>query len=242
MDPAGSEDRKWEASYQAGETPWDKGRAHPALLDWLSRNQLAGLILVPGSGAGHDVRALAANAMANVVGLDLAPSAKVVAESFPKAGSETYLTGDFLSGFPLAPNSNGANLSRFGDVGQPSRLPACRENSRRDACSTPLKLAPFASGSFDAVFEHTCFCAIPPDRRMDYVRAVSKSLKPGGLFLAIFYRNPSARAEPGPPFGCPMDEVDALFGNEFLLLEERTNLPTFEGRENREVLRLMKRR
>jgi hypothetical protein len=39
-----------------------------------------------------------------------------------------------------------------------------------------------------------------------------------------------------------MEEVDALFGNEFLLVEERTNLPTFEGRENREVLRMMKRR
>jgi len=200
LDPAGSEDRNWEASYQAGETPWDKGRAHPALLDWLSLNQLAGLILVPGSGAGHDVRALAANPMANVVGLDLAPSAKGMAETFSKAGNETYLTGDFLSGFPLAP------------------------------------------GSFDAVFEHTCFCAIPPGRRPDYARAVSKSLKPGGLFLAIFYRNPTAREQPGPPFGCPMDEVDALFGNEFLLLEERASLPTFEGRENREVLRLMKRR
>ena len=25
----------WEAAYQAGVTPWDKGRAHPALLRWL---------------------------------------------------------------------------------------------------------------------------------------------------------------------------------------------------------------
>ncbi|MFA7344341.1 MAG: methyltransferase domain-containing protein [Terrimicrobiaceae bacterium] len=200
MDPGGSAGRDWEACYQAGETPWDKGRAHPALLDWLSRNHLVGLVLVPGSGVGHDVRAIASDPMTHVVGLDLAPSAKAAAERFPKAGNETYLTGDFLSGFPLAP------------------------------------------GSFDAVFEHTCFCAIPPDRRTDYARAISKSLKPGGLFLAIFYRNPSHRAEPGPPFGCSMKEVDALFGKEFLLLEERTKIPTFEGREDREVLRLLKRR
>jgi hypothetical protein len=39
-----------------------------------------------------------------------------------------------------------------------------------------------------------------------------------------------------------MKEVDALFGKEFLLLEERTKIPTFEGREDREVLRLLKRR
>ena len=199
-DRDGSADRDWEASYQAGETPWDKGRAHPALVDWLSQNRLTGLILVPGSGSGHDVRALAADPAASVVGLDLAPSAQVMAETFPKAGNETYLTGDFLSGFPLA------------------------------------------AGSFDAVFEHTCFCAIPPARRPDYARAVSKSIKPGGLFLAIFYRNPSEREQPGPPFGCPMEEADALFGKDFLLVEERTDLVTFEGRENREVLRLMKRR
>ncbi|MCX6969046.1 MAG: methyltransferase domain-containing protein [Verrucomicrobia bacterium] len=198
MVPDGSAGRDWEACYQAGETPWDKGRAHPALVDWLSRNRLAGLILVPGSGAGHDVRALAADPAASVVGLDLAPSAKVKAESFPKAGNETYQTGDFLSGFP-------------------------------------------AVGSFDALFEHTCFCAIPPARRPDYARAVAKSIKPGGLFLAIFYRNPTDRGEPGPPFGCSMGEADALFGQEFLLLEEQTSIPTFEGREDREVLRLLQK-
>jgi SAM-dependent methyltransferase len=198
--PDGSAGRDWEACYQAGETPWDKGSPHPALADWLSRNRLPGLILVPGSGAGHDVRALAADPAASVVGLDLAPSAKVMAESFPKAGNETYLTGDFLSGFPLA------------------------------------------AGSFDALFEHTCFCAIPPARRPDYVRAAAKSVRPGGLFLAIFYRNPTDREEPGPPFGCSMEEADAFFGKEFLLVEEKTGITTFEGREDREVLRLMRKK
>lgn len=197
MVPDGSAGRDWEAAYQAGDTPWDKGRAHPALVDWLSRNRLTGRILVPGCGAGHDVRALAADSAAIVVGLDVAPSAKVVAERFAKAGNETYLTGDFLFGFQ-------------------------------------------AEGPFDALFEHTCFCAIPPARRPEYVRAAAKSLKPGGLFLAIFYRNPTDRREPGPPFGCLMEEADALFGKEFLLLEEQTGIPTFEGREDREALRLMR--
>jgi len=199
-DPGGSAGRDWEARYQAGDTPWDKGRAHPALVQWLSENRLTGSILVPGCGPGHDVRALAADPQAKVVGLDLAPSAKAAAERFPKAGDETYVTADFLSG------------------------PA------------------FAEGSFDAVFEHTCFCAIPPDRRPDYARAVSTALKPGGLFLAIFYRNPSDRGEPGPPFGCTMNEVDALFGKRFLLLDEKSDIPTFEGREDREVVRLMRKK
>lgn len=199
-DPGGSASRDWEASYQAGETPWDKGKPHPALVDWLSRNRLTGSILVPGSGAGHDVRALAADPQAKVIGLDIAPSAKVLAERFEKRGNETYLTGDFLSGFPPAEDS------------------------------------------FDAVFEHTCLCAIPPERRLDYARSVSRSIRPGGFFLAVFYRNPSDRGEPGPPFGCSMEEVDSLFGKEFELIEERTGIPTFEGREDREVLRLMRKK
>jgi len=199
-DPGGSAGRDWEARYQAGDTPWDKGRAHPALVQWLSEKRLTGSILVPGSGPGHDVRVLAADPQANVTGLDLAPSAKASAEKYPKAGNETYVTADFLSG------------------------------------------SAFAEGSFDAVVEHTCFCAIPPDRRRDYARAVAAALKPGGLFLAIFYRNPSDRGEPGPPFGCTMDEVDSLFGKEFVLLDERMNIPTYEGREDREVLRLMRKK
>ena len=43
----------------------------------------------------------------------------------------------------MTTDPNGPNLSGIWDVGRPSRLPARRENSRRDACSTPLKSAPF---------------------------------------------------------------------------------------------------
>ena len=197
--PAVHSGRDWEAAYRANETPWDKGRAHPALVAWLSENRLTGKILVPGCGSGHDVRALSADRGAFVTGLDLAAGAKAVAESFARAGHEDYLTGDFLSG---------------------AGLPA---------------------GSFDAIFELTCFCAIPPARRPDYARTVSLLLKPGGLFLAIFYRNPSHGGETAPPFGCTMEEVDALFGQDFLPLDARANVPTFEGREGREVLRVMSR-
>lgn len=100
----------------------------------------------------------------------------------------------------------------------------------------------FSGGLFDVVFEHTCFCAIPPGCRSAYARAVARALRPGGLFLAIFYRNPSDRGEEGPPFGCSMEEIDRLFGEDFVLHEETDSLPTFEGREGREVLRAFHRR
>ncbi len=90
----------WEARYQAGDIPWEKGQAAPPLLEMIERPGISdiwgsGIVLVPGSGAGHDVRALAEKGL-EVMGLDLAPSAVKLARSFPRVGSETYEVGDFL--------------------------------------------------------------------------------------------------------------------------------------------------
>lgn len=72
---------------------------------------------------------------------------------------------------------------------------------------------------FDWVFEHTCFCAIPPDRREDYVRAVLRWLKPGGHYLAVNYFIPDTD---GPPFGVDRAEVWTRFSPYFELLAEWT--------------------
>ncbi len=43
--------------------------------------------------------------------------------------------------------------------------------------------------SFDCVWEHTCFCAIAPEQRPNYVESVATVLKPGGKLLAVFFVN-----------------------------------------------------
>jgi methyl halide transferase len=95
-------------------------------------------------------------------------------------------------------------------------------------------------GRFDWVFEHTFFCAIRPERRGDYVRRVTALLKPGGCLLAIFFLDPD-HDEEGPPYGCRVEELDALFSARFRLVSERGDLPTYPGREGRELLRLLVR-
>ena len=70
---------------------------------------------------------------------------------------------------------------------------------------------------FDWVFEHTCFCAIQPDRRPDYVRAVLRWLKPDGQYLAVNYFIPD---QDGPPFGVNREEIWARFSPHFELREE----------------------
>ena len=101
-------------------------------------------------------------------------------------------------------------------------------------------LPPSLRGSFDGVFEHTCFCAIDPSRRADYVDAVLAVLRPGGRLLAVFFADPDNDGE-GPPFGCTAAELDGLFGGRFRLLEEHREIPTYPQREGRELLRLYQR-
>lgn len=61
---------------------------------------------------------------------------------------------------------------------------------------------------FDWVFEHTLFCAIQPNERELYVRAVRRWLKPGGHYLAVNYLIPD---KDGPPFGTTREEIVQRF-------------------------------
>ncbi|MFU8892045.1 MAG: methyltransferase domain-containing protein [Luteolibacter sp.] len=89
----------WNARYQKGETPWEKGAPAPPLLELLEKADPAiwggGPVLVPGCGTGHDVRALAATGLP-ALGLDLAEEAIDRAHTHPKIGGESYEIGDFL--------------------------------------------------------------------------------------------------------------------------------------------------
>ncbi len=64
---------------------------------------------------------------------------------------------------------------------------------------------------YDWVVEHTCLCAIEPDERAAYAEALRRVLKPGGHFLAVFYREVSDYSGDGPPHPISKDASDALF-------------------------------
>ena len=101
-------------------------------------------------------------------------------------------------------------------------------------------LPPSFRGAFDAVFEHTCFCAIDPSLREKYAAAVVGALKPGGHLIAIFYLDPGLEpGESGPPFGVTKVQLDAIFSPRFKLLGEWTPVTTYPGREGREVFRVL---
>jgi SAM-dependent methyltransferase len=189
----------WQARYEAGEAHWDKGAPAPALVEYLLRHPVVGRVLVPGCGAGHDVRALASQG-AEVVGMDFAAGAMRSALEYPCAGSVHFEQADFL------------------------------------------KLPEKWHGVFDWIFEHTCFCAIDPKTRGDYVRACCQALKSGGKILAVFYVNPDQDDPNHPPFPSPLPELDAWFGKSFDVLSEWVPGVSYPGREGRELVRVLSKR
>lgn len=67
----------------------------------------------------------------------------------------------------------------------------------------------------DVIFEHTLFCAIPPDRRKDLIRIWKNALDDTGYLLGVFFVHPKRF---GPPYGCSEWELRTLLEPHFRLL------------------------
>lgn len=93
--------------------------------------------------------------------------------------------------------------------------------------------------AFDWLFEHTLFCAIPPGRRDDYVRAAAGWVKPGGYYLAVNYLQPQDHY--GPPFGATVKELGERFSPHFELVKHWVPR-SFPSRKDRERCFLWRRR
>ena len=85
---------------------------------------------------------------------------------------------------------------------------------------------------FNYVVEHTCFCAIPPERRLEYVQLVRSLLRPKGELIALFFTH---NRPGGPPFGSTPTEIVQYFEADFeiLSLESVANsVPSRQGEEH----------
>ena len=106
--------------------------------------------------------------------------------------------------------------------------PGSARFERRDIFSLPRDYR----GAFDGVWEYTCFCAIEPGRRREYVDAVEAIVKPGGWLLACFY--PIRAGGGGPPFSVSIAEVRQLFARSFRIdreWEPTSSVPRRRGEE-----------
>ncbi|GAA5477400.1 methyltransferase domain-containing protein [Haloferula helveola] len=99
------------------------------------------------------------------------------------------------------------------------------------------------SECFDAVWEHTCFCAIDPADRGRYAAAASRLIRPAGRLVGVFYLTPwDPDEEPdGPPHASDRDEIVRHFSPWFSLIREKVPERAYPGREGREWLVAMER-
>lgn len=84
----------WQRAYEMGQTPWEKGEAHPAMAhlsqlgwfrDWSGRR-----VLCPGAGLGHDVAYLAKEGV-DALGIDISPLAVEM------SGAANVIVGDLFA-------------------------------------------------------------------------------------------------------------------------------------------------
>lgn len=76
---------------------------------------------------------------------------------------------------------------------------------------------PYAT-AFDGVWEYTCYCAIDPARRAEYIDVLAKIVRSGGFLLACFF--PVGGDWVGPPYPVDPDEVRRLLAPAFSIERE----------------------
>jgi SAM-dependent methyltransferase len=86
----------WTTRYAAGRTPWDFGGVPSALKVFLERSPGPGRVLIPGCGAGYEVRAFHA-AGYDVSAIDFSPAAVERAKSVLGSFAEKVFLGDFFT-------------------------------------------------------------------------------------------------------------------------------------------------
>jgi SAM-dependent methyltransferase len=117
----------------------------------------------------------------------------------------------------------------------PSAITLAESNAHGAGLTAKFQLADFLHDEppqkFDWLFEHTLFCAIQPNERDAYVRAVLHWLKPGGIYLAVNYFD---CGPDGPPWPTTRAEQLERFSPHFRLLADWTprSYPNREGKEH----------
>lgn len=126
--------------------------------------------------------------------------------------------GAVVTGLDLAP----------GALEKARRFPAA--GGERYVRGDFLNLEDAHHGVYDWVVEHTCLCAIEPGERASYAASLKRALRPGGGFLAIFFREVPDYSGDGPPHPITGQEIEQLFGRDFESLASFVPQQTYPSR------------
>jgi len=218
-----SEPAFWEELYADGNDGWELREPAPPLVAWLAGG---GRFVI--SGGPEMAPALPPSADAPGASA-LPPSGDAPRVAVPGCGRghDARLLAKWgyqVVGFDFAEAAITEARARAAAEGSAARF------ERRDV----FTLGDDHVEAFDAVWEYTCFCAIDPARRADYVEVVRAVLKPGGALLGCFY--PLREGGDGPPFPVTLVEVERLLAPGFRVRESHPPAASAERRRGLEWL------
>ena len=140
-------------------------------------------------------------------------------------GYDAMLFSDYgfdVIGFDFAPLA----------IAEATTLAQANQNSAQFLQRDIFNLASGFPSYFDYVIEHTCFCAIDPNKRSDYVKLVRQILQPEGELIGIFFTHSRSG---GPPFGITTEAIKQYFEADFEILSlvpVTNSVPERQGEEH----------
>jgi hypothetical protein len=104
-----------------------------------------------------------------------------------------------------------------------------------------FNLPNYFTNFFDIVLEYTCFCAIDPNQRTNYVKVVKHILKSNGLFVGILFPLNDDKSRTGPPFHIDLDKTLTLFDSYMIKQECTKHQMSVRERIDREMFIIYKK-
>ena len=214
----------WSQRYQEANTPWDLAGPTPELARRLDRLPLLAMQTSPQESATARESPRPTPAVP--------PQVLIPGCGTGYDGVLLAQAGHRVTAIDFAPEA----IARCQQLAEAAGVGDCVEPHVLDL----FELPPSWDQRFDWIWEYTCYCAIPPQRRDDYAAVAARVLKPGGVLCGLFF--PTDGRPGGPPFAVDLGETVERFAHHGFVLVEREvpehSHPKRRGHEQWVALRL----
>lgn len=102
-----------------------------------------------------------------------------------------------------------------------THLKQCLQQQGLTATVLEADLFSLDLGTFDAIYEQTCLCALPPVAWSTYTAWLHRHLQVDSLLLALFMQTGK---EGGPPFHCGIENMRAIFAEDSWMWPDKPSL------------------
>ena len=228
----------WDGLYAAAQDGWDLGGPAPALEDWLAAGrwfEMEPERNVRGGGSGLSADGGSAGAISGPPQMKSLKKETVVG---PRSAPRVAVPGAGRGHDARLLARHGYRVTAFdfadSAVAEARRLAAAEGVDVAIEQRDVFTLGHDYAGAFDGVWEYTCFCAIDPARREEYVHVLHTILRPGGLLLACFF--PLREGGDGPPFPVSRADIDRALAGRFTVLRAGPPGRSADRRQNLEWL------